>query len=331
MVKGDQLAESEDKKSQTSSAAETETKVEELTELSLEELDQVLGKEDPDFVASLGEVAKGPFDSEFLDDSQFKYTFEIEKKAWAQKKGAAAKVYKFFPLIVLFSYLFFVGRDFSRSKFQYLKIKGIIFVKEVIPQAKKKSKQFLVNGKGFLSGIQSDFQKRSRSGKIIFISLILGSMVGGVLSVRILMSGFFPPAQPLFLTSLNPYATEVLSFDPATEIESFYDSTRALQNVFALNRIIVNIKTSSQSGENPMAAFEFIVEGSSTDAVIEVKDREAEIRDRFQRVIEEMTFDHLASSEGKKALTDTLRRSTNQILSRGKLRRVFIKTAIVKP
>lgn len=331
MVKGVRLADSDDKTKKIASDSEDETKVEDSVELSLDELDQVLSQEDPEFVASLNEVAQGPFDIDLLDESKFKYTFEVEKKAWAQKKGLPAKLYKFFPPVALLSFLFFVIKNFLFSKIQFLKIQSLFFVKELLPLTKKHLKRLAQNFKHLFQVLRSQFQGLSKPGKVVFVALTLASIVGFSFSLRILFKGLFPPSQPLFLTSLDSYATEVISFDPHTEIESFYDSTRAVQNVFALRRIVVNIKRSASSGDNPMAAFEFIVEGSSTEAVIEVKDREAEVRDLFQRVIEEMSFDQLASTEGKKALTDTLRRSTNQLLTEGKLRRVFIKTAIVKP
>lgn len=80
-----------------------------------------------------------------------------------------------------------------------------------------------------------------------------------------------------------------------------------------------------------MAAVEFFLEGLSPEAIIEVKDRETEIRDLFQRTMEDMTYGELASAEGKQQLTEKLRLALNAYLTKGKIRRVFIKEIVVKP
>lgn len=80
-----------------------------------------------------------------------------------------------------------------------------------------------------------------------------------------------------------------------------------------------------------MGAFEFLVEGGAADVVVEIKDRESEIEDLFLRTLEEMTFEQVSSGEGKKQICDRLRKEVNRILTKGFVRRVFIKNAIVKP
>lgn len=80
-----------------------------------------------------------------------------------------------------------------------------------------------------------------------------------------------------------------------------------------------------------MGAFEFFVEGTVNDVIVEIKDREPEIEDLFLRTIEEMNYDQISSGEGKKKLCEILRHEVNKILTKGQVRRIFFKTAIVKP
>lgn len=80
-----------------------------------------------------------------------------------------------------------------------------------------------------------------------------------------------------------------------------------------------------------MAAFEFYVEGTVSEVLVEIKDREYEVEDLFLRTIEEMTYDQLTTPEGKRVLCDRLRREVNKVLTTGFVRRIFIKTAILKP
>lgn len=93
----------------------------------------------------------------------------------------------------------------------------------------------------------------------------------------------------------------------------------------------VNIKRSQSSGPNPMASLDFYAEGTASDVMVEIKDREAEVRDLLQRTIEEMSFDQISSGEGKQLLCDKMRKEVNRILTKGKIRKFYIKTALVKP
>jgi len=47
--------------------------------------------------------------------------------------------------------------------------------------------------------------------------------------------------------------------------------------------------------------------------------------------VEDLTYDELASGEGKKNLCDRLGKEVNNLLTKGKVRHVYIKTAIIKP
>jgi flagellar basal body-associated protein FliL len=85
------------------------------------------------------------------------------------------------------------------------------------------------------------------------------------------------------------------------------------------------------SGETPMAAFEFFVEGLSSEVLVEMKDREGEMRDLFQRQIEEFSFEQLDTTEGKKLLLERLKKAVNNSLSQGRIRRIFIKNVVLKP
>jgi flagellar basal body-associated protein FliL len=133
------------------------------------------------------------------------------------------------------------------------------------------------------------------------------------------------------IASLEEWSAQTYKYDPETEMDSFYDSPRTIQNIMSLPKMIVNIRPSQGSGPNPMAAMEFFLEGLSPEAIVEVKDRETEIRDLFQRTLEEITYGELDSAEGKQQLTEKLRQALNMNLTKGKIRRVFIKELVLKP
>lgn len=80
-----------------------------------------------------------------------------------------------------------------------------------------------------------------------------------------------------------------------------------------------------------MVAYEFSLEGNSTEVLIEIKDREGEILDQIQRMIEEHSFDELNSADGKKLITEKVRSTVNRLLTLGKIRHVYIQGVIFKP
>ena len=51
----------------------------------------------------------------------------------------------------------------------------------------------------------------------------------------------------------------------------------------------------------------------------------------MQRLIEELNYSDLDTVEGKQKLVEKIRKELNSFLSRGKVKRIFIKNAVIKP
>lgn len=183
-----------------------------------------------------------------------------------------------------------------------------------------------------LSSFKDFFSSLKVKQKILFLSLLVLMGLTSFYVFKMLTTGWLHEAPPPFLASLESWASPdgIYEYDPQ-EVEPFYDSSRTTQNLFKLKKMVVNIRASESSGSNPMAAIEFFVEGNSLEAIVEVKDRESEVRDLFQRDIEEYSYDQLTSSEGKRSLRERLKRSLNQTLTEGRIRNVFINDVILKP
>jgi flagellar basal body-associated protein FliL len=137
--------------------------------------------------------------------------------------------------------------------------------------------------------------------------------------------------QKLFITSLAELGSEIKDYNPNNEVEPFYDNPRFAKNLVSVSTMHVNLKPSESSGPNPMLAIEVTVEGLSVDAIVEIKDREAEFKDMLARATEEQTYDDLVLSEGKQALCEQYRDLLNGNLTRGQVRRVLLKSFIIKP
>ncbi|PIS10251.1 MAG: hypothetical protein COT73_10240 [Bdellovibrio sp. CG10_big_fil_rev_8_21_14_0_10_47_8] len=192
--------------------------------------------------------------------------------------------------------------------------------------------------KAWIAGKLDDFSEARRNFRYLSIKLklaFLGILIlvagTGFFIYRSWTHGVLKSQDQLFIHSLENVAGKVFEYDPETELEPFYENLRVSGNTYLLPKMVVNLRRSAQSGRNPMGAFEFYVEGMIPEVVVEVKDREVEIRDLMQRVLEELTFDQVASVDGKKLMAEKLKKELNAVLTTGKIKQVWIKTLIVKP
>jgi flagellar basal body-associated protein FliL len=186
------------------------------------------------------------------------------------------------------------------------------------------------------------FGKRIKNGLTVFLNWSLKKKVGFIITFSILGTltfGFFYVVKNSllhresfkFFGSVGEFATYSFNYHPDTQSESFYSSPRVKTYSFQLKPIVINLKRKDGSTRNPMGFFEFVLDGSSGDVLVEVKTRETEIIDIVQRVVESMAYEELDSVEGKLKLKETLRKELNKILIEGSLRKVQIQSIIIKP
>lgn len=138
-------------------------------------------------------------------------------------------------------------------------------------------------------------------------------------------------SENLFLNSFAEIGSDLSEFNPNDEVESFYDNLRFAKNLVSISPMHVNLKASENSGHNPMLAIEITAEGLSADAIIEIKDREAEFKDMLLRLTEEKTYDELVESQGKLVLCEQYRDLLNAYLTRGQVRKILLKSFVIKP
>lgn len=173
------------------------------------------------------------------------------------------------------------------------------------------------------------FYIKNEPKKVILFWSLVGLGAVAVLAGPKLSEVYF--SKGLFLRSYAELNPEVISYNPINEAEPFYDNPRFAKNLVTMTKMVTNLKPSENSGPNPMIAIELSVEGMSAEAIIEIKDREAEFKDVLLRQAEEFSYDDLASSEGKKKLLEKFTTVINANLSQGQVRRTMLKSFITKP
>ena len=101
-----------------------------------------------------------------------------------------------------------------------------------------------------------------------------------------------------FLRNFNDVAdsTQVLREEQAGEdLES---PLKHPEYTVLVHRMIANLKAPDERSA-PMITLELYVEASNQECAIEISNREAEIKDIIERVLEETTFDELDTQQGK--------------------------------
>lgn len=267
-------------------------------EIKDSDIDQALAEEDPTFIQSLGEIGK----DQSLTETQGDTIVEQESAA-------------------------------ERIKFR------INLTARIWRERLKESPKLILGGiKNFFkkrleafSEWQRSFRYYSWKKKLAFFGIVFMMCGTGFFIYKSLTHGILHDKDELFIRSLETLASDAEEYDPQTETEPFYDNLRTSSNILLIPKMVVNIKKSAQSGSNPMGAFEFYLEGMIPEAIVEIKDREIEIRDLMQRVTEGFSFDQLDTAQGKNLLCERLQKEINPILTTGKLKRVWIKTIILKP
>ncbi|MGZ3772413.1 MAG: flagellar basal body-associated FliL family protein [Pseudobdellovibrionaceae bacterium] len=304
------------------SGEEQETQSDEL--LSLESLDSIIASEDPEFAKSLDGIGPDENVEIYNESLQAEYTLEDEVKQWKDASSARKKWAAVFPFLPLLSFKIKMKRTELRLKSVRWKEQAVYRIKNAGPLLLAWSRETIQDG-------LHAFVQYSLLKKLTFFGLLALTGLGGVVVYRIVTKGLFPPPAELFVGSLAEWSHQQYEYDIHSEMESFYESPRTAQNFFLMKKMIVNLLRSANSGNNPMAAMELLVEGAANDVIVEIKDREYEVQDLFLRTIEGMTYDQVATGEGKKHLCEMLRKQVNLILTKGFVKQIFIKTIVVKP
>ncbi|MEI7974104.1 MAG: flagellar basal body-associated FliL family protein [Bdellovibrio sp.] len=309
----------------------------ELPELNVEELDQAIASEDPEFFRQIGAIAKDTsLSMSEVDVSKLDEELYQEILIWRNANGWRHFVYLIIPIVPQISFYrkrFF--RNFRRGAqwaWEQLRVGGRKFVQELLGFLRQR---LIVGARQFwelLGKALKIFWNYPTKAK--FLALVFLGFVGGSLYVVFQIGSkksFFPDERDLYLRSLAEVADEVITYDLENEVEPFYDNLRSAPNLIYLEKIMVNLKRSSSSGSNPMVAAEFFLEGLTPEVILEIKEKETMIRDHVARVLETYSFDDLDSSNGKEQVVRELTRSISLRLSSGKLKAVRIKTLILKP
>jgi flagellar basal body-associated protein FliL len=124
---------------------------------------------------------------------------------------------------------------------------------------------------------------------------------------------------------------EKFDYDVHKEFVPLSEEGEYPQFVFLLDKVIVNIQPSESSSSNPMVAMRLYFESNSRQGAIEIKDREKEVRDTTQRVLETYAYDRIITARGKIEFKEQLRREITSIMNTGIIKNIYIDDILIKP
>lgn len=294
----------------------------ELDEAKLNEIDKELMSLDPQLSNDMASITNVVIENSDLEiESLDPAVSSVEDEELSSKKIWLVKLIPFYPKI----------KSKFRSGTRILKTKIFHFFTYQIPEFLSSIisvvKVFFANRKKNIT----EFFSLPVKSKILFLLFFI-FFIGGLSFLY-----YFWKVSPLskqteiFLTNFENLSSETITFDFKKDMEPFFHNFRLSQNIFTTERLVVNLRPSPNSGPNPMAAVELFLSGTSSDVVVEIKDREAEMKDVILRTIEDFTFDDIVSQQGKQNLTEKISRALNSVLTKGKVKAVYYKSVIFKP
>lgn len=149
--------------------------------------------------------------------------------------------------------------------------------------------------------------------------------------LRMLEGQLLPPAQRPWIGAMSDIADQKFTIDASTSFEDFNDPLLHPEFIVLLERVIVNLARTPESRGVPMAMVDLFLQSDRRETSVELKDREVEVRDAVARAIEGLSYPELSQESGKAKMKLLVRRDLNNILSQGKVRRVYIKTIVLNP
>lgn len=289
------------------------------------EVDKLLEVEDPEFASQMKEISDLKADDVSIDT-------DIESVVERERKEAATKGFKKIVLL-------FVKRPVRRLSLLGTQIVGLVkWVKEFgVPAAVSGAKTGMQKAKGLAVSAGDRvkvgigwFKALPRKSKaLLLVAIVLG--VAALAVVRLTLTrGLFPDMDVDYLTSFEAVADAKFVIEKDDKWTDLNDPLLHPEHVVLIERVISNLKAPGD-GSNPMAMIDLYVESASQDVAVEIKNREGEARDVIGTTLLQMTYEELNTEAGKTKLKVFLRKNLNEVLSTGRVRRVYFKSIIVKP
>ncbi len=291
-------------------------------------IDKVLEVEDPAFSQEMKTIqaeATAPPPDVVVDT-------EVDELVDKEKAEKASKGFKKLKLLLFVRPSRKIKNAMAQLKTigPWLKLTALPAVKDAVSKTISGIKAGLSWGTGKLKAALSWFAVQPKQSKLLVVAVAVLAIAAAVMT-RIAISGsFLPSLEKDFLLSFANRADAKYTYDGEEKWQDLNDPLLHPEYIVLRERLIVNLRNPGD-GTNPMALLDLYVEAGSQDAAIEVKARDSEVRDMILRTMEQITYDELVTEAGKNKLKVFLRKNLNEMMTKGRVRRLFFKSIVVKP
>jgi flagellar basal body-associated protein FliL len=301
-------------------------------EQSVALIDQVLEVEDPGFAAELDKLkAAGTMPGSDValdvvldvDIDQILRNERVEQAAKGRKRLRLLFIVRpWRKMIKILSSVKEVG--------PWIKLSGLPWIKMSALATLTTFKKGLSWSTGRLKAGATVFSKQSKQSKVLVFAVGALALAAGAM-IRVAVHGsFLPTLERNFVYSFAPIADHSFTFGNDEKWQDLNDPLLHPEHIVLLERLIVNLR-SPGDGSNPMALLDLYIETGSQETAIELKERDSEVRDLVLRTMEQMGYDELVTDAGKNKLKVFLRKNLNELMSSGRIRRIFFKSIVLKP
>ncbi len=297
---------------------------------SLEDIDKIIETEDPSFKNEIADIKKQPVvGTESIESLKV----EPEDESVKDDDEPASARQKIIRLVLAPWYWLrtFVRLRIIRLKNKFFDFLGQAkrFFRHELPERLKYAWSQLKAFIAWVSAEWNKFRALNQAQRLAILFMVMASFAALFFFDKTFTGHWLPRYVNDLPTSLAEGASLIGEVKSKSDVQDLFQAFPKVEDYVLLQKVIVNLKASESSGNNPMGVFEIFVGADSQDTAVEVKDREPEIRDLIQRALETFTYDEAASLVGKERMKEVIRDRINAILNQGRVFNIYFNTFIL--
>lgn len=306
---------------------------------SLEDLDKIIESEDPNFKNQMADIkAIG------ADISADIETLNIDGEVGADNDSNEAdetlsrkdKIIAFvFRPWRRFKEIFKLKKLAFKNKMLMLYEQMKTFVRHELPERSKYYYSRTISAIKHIvttaSNLIAKFKALTKIQKITLFATTILSVAAISIFSRTFLGGWLPRFSDPLVNSLEEKARFVRAYTGKEDLQNLFEAFPEVEFHVLMTKVIVNLRPDEKSGPNPMGVYEVYLGLDSQDTAIEVKDREKELLDIIQRVIERFSYSEVSTQVGKIRMKSMIRDRVNEVLNQGRVFHVYFNTFISNP
>ncbi|MEZ4872168.1 MAG: flagellar basal body-associated FliL family protein [Bdellovibrionales bacterium] len=312
---------------------------EDSDEISLDDIDALISEAAPDFEDDLKDIEESSSDTEGVElaDAGFHQKSLSFEERFPKIYTKLLPIIRIFQKLKKFGLLFtsvfgrsfrWIGQIFGFFKHNFLRLFDLlkfyipIFGRFLLSNAKDFAGYFISQLKNFV--------KLPWKVKLLGFVALASAVLTVLAAIKSTEGIWLPILKDKPVTSFYGKAQYVGTFSSPPTLQMYHNAFPQPEYTLLLKHMVVSLKRATFE-TTPMAAFEFFLNLDSQDTAIEVKDREPQVLDAIQRIIEGYTYEELSTFQGLKDMKRDIRKEVNSMLNFGLVRDVYIKTKVLKP